>query len=96
MGLRASFPNAEFKIEHQIGRDDPNMPPRAAIRWSLWGKHDGWGGFGAPTGAQVYVLGISHGEFGELITGQPQLRREYTLFDETSVWKQILLQGQEG
>ncbi|NOD64712.1 MULTISPECIES: ester cyclase [unclassified Ruegeria] len=92
MGLRASFPNAEFKIEHQIGRDDPNMAPRAAVRWSLHGKHDGWGVFGVPTGAEVYVLGISHGEFGQLISGQLQLRREYTLFDETSVWKQILLQ----
>lgn len=92
MGLRASFPNAEFKIEHQIGRDDPMMPPRAAIRWSLWGKHEGWGTFGAPTGAEVYVLGISHADFGALITDQPKVRREYTLFDETSVWKQILLQ----
>ncbi|MFY0660357.1 MAG: ester cyclase [Shimia sp.] len=92
MGLRASFPNAEFKIEHQIGRDDPMMPPRAAIRWSLWGKHEGWGTFGVPTGAEVYVLGISHADFGALITDQPKVRREYTLFDETSVWKQILLQ----
>ena len=91
MGLRASFPNAEFTIHHQIGRDDPMMPPRAALRWSLWGKHDGWGAFGAPTGAQVYVLGISHAEFGALIGGQPQLRREYTLYDETAVWKQILM-----
>ncbi|KUJ85281.1 polyketide cyclase [Ruegeria marisrubri] len=95
MGLRASFPNAEFRIEHQIGRDDPNMPPRAAVRWSLWGKHEGWGVFGVPTGAQVYVLGISHAEFGGLITGQLKLRREYTLFDETAIWKQILLQNGE-
>lgn len=86
MGLRASFPNAEFTIHHRIGRDDPMMPPRAAIRWSLWGKHDGWGVFGAPTGAEVYVLGISHAEFGPW-----GLRREYALYDETSVWKQILL-----
>ncbi len=86
MGLRASFPNAEFKIEHQIGRDDPMMPPRAALRWSLWGKHDGWGSFGTPTGAQVYVMGASHVEFGPW-----GLRREYTLFDETAIWKQILL-----
>lgn len=93
MGLRASFPNADFKIEHQIGRDDPMMPPRAAIRWSLWGKHEGWGAFGAPTGAEVYVLGISHADFGAVITGEPKIRREYTLFDETSVWKQILLQS---
>ncbi len=86
MGLRASFPSAEFRIDHQIGREDPMMPPRAAIRWSLWGKHDGWGRFGTPTGADVYVLGISHAEFGPW-----GLRREYTLFDETAIWKQILL-----
>ena len=86
MGLRAAFPSAEFKIEHQIGRDDAMMPPRSALRWSLWGKHDGWGAFGAPTGAEVYVLGISHAEFGPW-----GLRREWTLYDETAIWKQILL-----
>ena len=87
MGLRASFPDATFTIDHQIGRDDDLMPPRAAIRWALHGKHDGWGYFGAPTGAEVYVLGISHAEFGPW-----GLRREFTLFDETAIWKQILLQ----
>ena len=87
MGLRASFPDAAFTIDHQIGRDDPLMPPRAAIRWALHGKHDGWGYFGAPTGAEVYLLGISHAEFGPW-----GLRREFALFDETAVWKQILLQ----
>ncbi|WP_434051517.1 MAG: ester cyclase [Roseibium sp.] len=86
MGLRASFPSAEFRIEHRVGRDDPLMPPRAAIRWSLHGKHDGWGAFGEPSGAEVYVMGASHAEFGPW-----GLRREYTLFDETAIWKQIAL-----
>ncbi|ASP34682.1 ester cyclase [Labrenzia sp. VG12] len=86
MGLRASFPSAAFKIEHQIGRDDPMMPPRAALRWSLHGRHDGWGVFGEPTGADVYVMGAAHAEFGPW-----GLRREYVLFDETSIWKQIAL-----
>jgi SnoaL-like polyketide cyclase len=86
MSLRAAFPDAKFSIDHQIGRDDPMMPPRSAIRWSLHGKHSGWGAFGAPTGTEVYVLGISHAEFGPW-----GLRREYTLIDETAVWKQILL-----
>jgi len=86
MGQRASFPSAAFRIEHQIGRDDPMMPPRAALRWSLHGKHDGWGTFGEPTGAEVHVMAAAHAEFG------PRgLRREYVLFDETSIWKQILL-----
>ena len=90
MGLRASFPDATFQIDHQIGRDDPMMPPRAALRWSLHGKHSGWGRFGAPTGAEVYLLGICHAEFGPW-----GLRREYVIFDETTIWKQILLQTGE-
>ncbi len=87
MGLRASFPNAKFTIEHQIGRDDPMLSPRAAIRFGLYGKHDGWGTYGKPTGAKVYIMGICHAEFGPW-----GLRREFVLFDETSIWKQIVLQ----
>ena len=91
MGLRASFPSAKFEIHHQIGREDPMMPPRAAIRWSLQGKHDGWGAFGNPTGADVYIMGVCHAEFGPW-----GLRREFALYDETAIWKQILLQTGEG
>ncbi len=87
MGLRASFPNAKFTIEHQIGLEDPMLSPRAAIRFGLYGKHDGWGTYGKPTGAKVYIMGICHAEFGPW-----GLRREFVLFDEISIWKQILLQ----
>ena len=86
IGLRASFPHAVFRVEHRIGREDPLMVPRAAIRWSLFGKHDGWGAFGAPTGAEVYILGACHAEFGPW-----GLRREYVVLDETAIYKQILL-----
>lgn len=86
LGLRSSFPNATFEIHHQIGRDDPGQPQRAALRWSLWGKHDGWGAFGEPSGAEVYVMGLSHAEFGPW-----GLRREFVLIDETAIWKQILM-----
>ena len=86
LSLRAAFPNAKFQIDHQIGREDPMMPPRSALRWSLYGKHEGWGAFGQPTGADVYVLGISHAEFGPW-----GLRREYVVYDETAIWKQIAL-----
>lgn len=87
LGLRAAFPNARFEIHHQIGRDDPGLSPRAALRWSLTGKHEGWGAFGQPSGADVHVIGFSHAEFGPW-----GLRREYVLIDEVQVWKQILLQ----
>ena len=86
MGLRASFPNATFTIDHQIGREDPMMAPRAAIRFSLVGKHEGWGRFGTPSGAVVHIMGVAHVEFGPW-----GLRREYVLYDETAIWKQIHL-----
>lgn len=95
MGLRAAFPSASFAIHHVIGRDDPLMPPRAAVRWSLDGTHDGWGSFGPPTGARVHVMAATHAEFGPWggVDGRAGwgIRRDYTLFDETAIWKQILL-----
>lgn len=84
--LRSAFPFADFQIHHVIGRQDNGMADRAAIRWSLTGKHDGAGLFGPATGAPVHVMGISHAEFG------PRgLNREWILIDETALWKQILL-----
>ena len=58
----------------------------AALRWSLDGTHDGWGSFGRPTGARVHVMGMSHAEFGPW-----GMRREFALYDEIAIWKQILL-----
>ncbi|WGW05756.1 ester cyclase [Tropicibacter oceani] len=84
MGLRAAFPSARFTVQHCIGVEDPLMSPRAAIRWSLEGTHDGWGLFGAPSGAFVHVMGMSHAEFGPL-----GVRREWTLYDALAIWMQI-------
>ena len=69
-----------------IGRDDPGFSPRAALRWSLTGTHDGWGAFGPPSGAEIHVMGLSHAEFGPW-----GLRREYVLYDETAIWKQVVM-----
>ena len=85
MGLRASFPSARFTLHHVMGLEEPLRPPRAALRWTLSGRHDGWGSFGRPTGAEVCVLGISHAELGP-----GGLRREWTVIDEAAVWMQIL------
>ena len=86
IGLRSSFPDAAFEVHHAIGREDIGHAPRSAIRWSLTGAHAGWGTFGAPTQAEVHVMGISHAEWGP-----DGLRREWTLYDETAIHKQIVL-----
>ncbi|MEQ5868370.1 ester cyclase [Sagittula sp. NFXS13] len=83
--LRAALPDAEFVVHHRIGIEDAMLPPRAALRWSLTGRHSGWGAFGRPTNARVHVMGISHAEFGP-----DGLRREWTLYDAVAVWMQIL------
>jgi hypothetical protein len=86
MALRTCFPDATFAIDHQIGRSDPGQPDRAALRWSLTGHHTGFGAFGAPTGVPVHIMGFTHAEFGPW-----GLRREFSLWDPVSIWKQILL-----
>ena len=91
LGLRSSFPNAEFKIHHQIGMDASMLSPRAAIRWSLDGVHEGWGTFGKPSGATIHVMGMCHAEFGPFGEHGESIRREYALYDEIAIWKQILM-----
>ena len=93
LGLRSSFPDAEFSIHHQIGMDGGMLSPRAAIRWSLDGTHSGWGSFGQPTGARVHVMGMCHAEFGPFGANGEGIRREYVLYDEVAIWKQILMQS---
>jgi len=80
------LPTAEFRVHHVIGRHDDGLGLRAAVRWSITGTHAGSGHFGEPSGAPVHVMGISHAEYGPW-----GLRREFVLFDEVAVWKQILL-----
>lgn len=86
MALRAAFPSAVFSIDHQMGNEDPLLGARAAIRWSLRGRHDGWGAFGQPSGAEVYVMGFAHADFGPW-----GIRNETVVLDSTAIWKQILL-----
>lgn len=85
LGLRAAFPSAEFRVHHLLGAEEHLSPPRATIRWTLTGKHDGHGAFGAPTGARVSILGLTQAEFGP-----DGLRREWTLYDAPGVLAQIL------
>ncbi|WP_425071558.1 ester cyclase [Sagittula sp. S175] len=85
-GLRASFPTAKFTVQQSIGTEDKPESPRASVRWVLEGRHDGFGTFGAPTGAQVTVMGITQAVFG------PRgLYREWTLVDPLAIWRQIML-----
>ena len=93
LGYLASFPDAAFSVESATVNDDPGQAVRVALRWSLRGTHSGFGHFGEPTGAPVYVMGFSH---AEIVAGRVQ--REWIVADEVSIWKQIEahLEGRAG
>ena len=91
VGYLASFPDAELTVHSAVVNRDPQMPIRIATRWSLQGTHSGFGHFGPPTGAPVYVMGITHAH----ITDQ-KVRSEWLLTDEVAIWKQIFAHSEQG
>lgn len=93
IGYLASFPDARFSIQSAIVNTGGGRAARVALRWSLDGTHAGFGHFGDPTSASVYVMGFSH---AEIVEGRVQ--REWIVIDEVSNWKQIEahLEGKAG
>lgn len=88
LGLRGAVPTGDFTIIGAADCDEPLSPPRAALQWRLSGRHSGWGMFGAPTGGETVVEGVSFAEFG------PRgIRREWTILDEGAVLGRLPLRA---
>ena len=87
LGYLASFPDAAFTVQSAQVNRDAGRPTRIALRWSLRGTHTGFGHFGPPTDAPVFVMGMSH---VMLVDGR--IAFEWLLTDEVSIWKQIIAQ----
>ena len=85
LGYLAAFPDAVFTVESAIINRDPGQAVRVALRWSLRASHLGFGHFGPPSGAPVYVMGLSH---ADIVDGR--VAREWIAIDEVVLWKQIL------
>jgi len=84
VGLLAAFPDARLVVDHSIARAEPGRPVRAAARWRLAGTHTGHGAYGAPSGAEVLVMGITHAEFAG-----GRVNRAWWLVDELAIHRQI-------
>lgn len=85
LGYLAAFPDLTFTVDNLIVNRDPGLPVRLAMRWHIEATHSGWGGFGVPGCAPVYIMGLTH---ACMVDGR--LTMEWILIDEVSVWKQIL------
>ena len=77
----------KFKIEHVGYLDEPNRNPRASIRWSLEGIHSKIVKIMEKKQILIYlIIGINHAELN-----QYGVIKEWVLFDEVAIWKQILM-----
>ena len=85
--LKDIFTDIKFTIEHVGYLDEPNKNPRASIRWFLEGMHsEDSEGYGKKTNSKLFIMGINHVELN-----QDAIIREWVLFDEVAIWKQILI-----
>ena len=85
--LKDIFTDIKFTIEHVGYLDESNKNPRASIRWFLEGMHSNDSeDYGKKTNSKLFIMGINHVELD-----QDGVIREWVLFDEVAIWKQILM-----
>ena len=83
--VTASFPDAQFEVEHLVANQREGRATSIAMRWRVQALHTGAGRYGVPSGQHVEVLGISHADFehGRIV-------REWVLMDDVAIWMQVL------
>ncbi len=85
--LKNIFTEIKFSVEHIGYTEEPNKNPRASIRWFLEGMHTkNSDDYGKETNSKLFIMGINHVELNE-----DGVIREWVLFDEVAIWKQILM-----
>jgi len=85
--LKSIFTEIKFSIEHVGYLDEPIKNPKASIRWFLEGIHSNDSDdYGKKTNSKLFIMGINHVELNK-----DGIIREWVLFDEVAIWKQILM-----
>ena len=85
--LKSILTDIKFTIEHVGYLNEPNKSPRASIRWFLEGVHSNDSkDYEKKTNSKLFIMGINHAELN--LDG---VIREWVLFDEVAIWKQILM-----
>ena len=85
--LKGAFSNFKFSIEHIGFLEEQGKNPKASIRWFLDANHSNkTSDFGEATNKNIFIMGINHAEISD-----GKVIREWVLFDEVAIWKQILM-----
>ena len=86
MRLVALIPDGAFVPQHICSVESEEGGTKYAVRWTLDGHHLGYGPLGAPTGAPLFVMGVSH-----LHVQDGKIVDEWAVYDELSMLAQIKL-----
>ena len=85
--LKGAFSNFKFSIEHIGYLEEQGKNPKASVRWFLDANHSNkTSDFGEATNKNIFIMGINHAEISD-----GKVIREWVLFDEVAIWKQILM-----
>lgn len=82
--LFAAIPDAHIKVEHLAEIPYLGDARDVAVRWSLAGTHTGGGLYGVPTGAPIYIMGVS-----QLRIMNGRIREDVTVWDDVAVRRMI-------
>ncbi|MGI4876473.1 MAG: alpha/beta fold hydrolase [Janthinobacterium lividum] len=86
MRLVALIPDGAFVPQHIASVESEEGGVKYAVRWTLDGRHLGYGPLGAPTGHKLFVMGVTHFHIrdGKIID-------EWVTYDELSLLVQLQL-----
>jgi hypothetical protein len=71
-------------VDHWAASALPHQDLAVALRWSLAGRHTRPGVYGAPTGRDLLVLGVSHYKVRD-----ERVVEDVTVFDELAMLRQL-------
>ena len=87
ISLKSIFSNIKFTIEHVGFLEEVGQNPRISVRWFLEGTHSNDSmDYDKASNKKIFIMGINHAEFYS-----NSIIREWVLFDEVAIWKQILI-----
>ncbi len=84
LGLVGSIPDCAYTPQHICSVPCEEGGEKIAVRWVMEGHHTGFGVLGAPSGARLAVMGMSHYHVVD-----DRIVDEWTLYDELSLRTQM-------
>lgn len=85
--IKNALNDIDFSIKHVGWLEEKGKNSKVSIRWFLKGLHsNNTNEYEKATNKDVFIMGINH---AEIIDGN--IIREWVLFDEVAIWKQLLM-----